>query len=551
MKNKFSKLMFSVVTALAFTVSTAFATTVNITVNTANWGSEVSWDLTDGSGAILASGSGYGNYATSVTTITAPDGCYNMNMYDSFGDGWNGGTYSITDSASGQIYATGGLTGGAYGTDVVCWGPLGCTDPNATNYDANAIVDDGSCAYASSTSVTLTMVDSWGDGWNGNTFVLTNSAGIAVMTSTLATGSLGYDYGTLPDDCYSITCGGGSFASEVSWTLTDDATGNILASGGSPYTGASPAFCLPAVFGCTDVNASNYDPLATVDDGSCTYPCIASDTTESFEASSLGAWTNASTNTVDWTINTGGTTSGSTGPSAAFDGLYYIYIETSGAGSNSTADITVDCVDLSSWTNPAFVFAYHMYGATMGTVNVDVSTDGGATWTNEWTLSGDQGDVWNQAVVSLSGYTGQVSVRVQALTGTSFTSDMAVDLLQFMEAPTTGCTDPFADNYNAAASIDDGSCLYTGCMDPNATNYCATCNVNDSTLCIYPVCNSLDFSDNFEAANLAGNGWTTLAGPQSDVVLSTSNVISDTVSLVHTGGDLSGWVNPTTQVFMD
>ena len=60
-------------------------------------------------------------------------------------------------------------------------------------------------------------------------------------------------------------------------------TGNILASGGSPYTGNSPAFCLPAVFGCTDVNASNYDPLATVDDGSCTYPCIASDTTESFE----------------------------------------------------------------------------------------------------------------------------------------------------------------------------------------------------------------------------------------------------------------------------
>ena len=69
---------------------------------------------------------------------------------------------------------------------------------------------------------------------------------------------------------------------------------------------------------------------------------------------------NASTNTLDWIINTGGTTSGSTGPSSAFDGLYYIYTETSGAGSNST-DITVDCVDLSTWTNPAFVFAYHMY----------------------------------------------------------------------------------------------------------------------------------------------------------------------------------------------
>ena len=51
--------------------------------------------------------------------------------------------------------------------------------------------------------------------------------------------------------------------------------------------------------------------------------------------------------------------------------------------------------------------------------------------------------------------------------------------------------------------------------------------------------------------NPAGNGWTTLfIGPQSDVVLSTSNVISDTVSLVHTGGDLSGWVNPTTELII-
>ena len=37
------------------------------------------------------------------------------------------------------------------------------------------------------------MMDSWGD---GNTFVLTNSAGIEnQMTSTLTTGTLGYDVG--------------------------------------------------------------------------------------------------------------------------------------------------------------------------------------------------------------------------------------------------------------------------------------------------------------------------------------------------------------------
>ena len=69
-----------------------------------------------------------------------------MNMYDSFGDGWNGGTYSITDSASGKdLLTTGGLTGGGLWYRCCLLGPFRCTDPNATNYDANAIVDDGSC----------------------------------------------------------------------------------------------------------------------------------------------------------------------------------------------------------------------------------------------------------------------------------------------------------------------------------------------------------------------------------------------------------------------
>ncbi len=50
-------------------------------------------------------------------------------------------------------------------------------------------------------------------------------------------------------------CGGGSYPAEVSWTLTDG-TGAVLASGGSP---ASGSVCLPAVYGCTDPIATNYD----------------------------------------------------------------------------------------------------------------------------------------------------------------------------------------------------------------------------------------------------------------------------------------------------
>ena len=83
-----------------------------------------------------------------------------------------------------------------------------------------------------------------------------------------------------------------------------------------------------------------------------------------------------------------------------------------------------------------------MYGSSMGTLNIDVSVDSGATWNNEWTLSGDQGNDWRESAVSLSNYSGQIiRVRLSYTAGTSYTGDCAVDNLRFMESPTIGCMD--------------------------------------------------------------------------------------------------------------
>ena len=54
-------------------------------------------------------------------------------------------------------------------------------------------------------------------------------------------------------------------------------------------------------------------------------------------------------------------------------------------------------------------------------------------------------------------------------------------------ADVPGCTDDAANNYNADANVDDGSCAYDvpGCTDAAALNYNADANVDDGS-CNYP-----------------------------------------------------------------
>ena len=136
--------------------------------------------------------------------------------------------------------------------------------------------------------------------------------------------------------------------------------------------------------------ADNYNALANLEDGSCSYSyCLATDTCESFESfasfpindGDFNLWQQATDDGgINWQVETNGTPSFNTGPTAAYDGVNYIYIETSSTGPGQTASLYVPCVDLSAWNNPSIVFAYHMWGVTMGTLALEVSDDGGASW---------------------------------------------------------------------------------------------------------------------------------------------------------------------------
>jgi len=158
-------------------------------------------------------------------------------------------------------------------------------------------------------------------------------------------------------------------------------------------------------------------------------------------ATTAGGPLTTNTTAPTWGVHTGATSSISTGPSAAFDGTKYVYLETSGGATGSTDTLYFNPVDLSPLSTPTLSFWYHMYGATMGTMKVQVATLGTNTWTEVFNLSGDQGNQWNLFSTSLNSFAGQtVVMRLVGVRGTSFTSDMAIDDVNFDDAPANDAT---------------------------------------------------------------------------------------------------------------
>ncbi|MDQ3111954.1 MAG: T9SS type A sorting domain-containing protein, partial [Bacteroidota bacterium] len=140
---------------------------------------------------------------------------------------------------------------------------------------------------------------------------------------------------------------------------------------------------------------------------------------------------NGTEDDIDWRTFEGATPTTVSGPGMDYNpGTAtgnYLYLEASGGCAFKTALLFTPCIDLTSFTNPTLTFAYHMYGSTMGEMHVDVYS--GGTWINDlFTMSGDQGNLWRIATVPLSAYSGQVIIiRFRGITGSSTTSDMAID----------------------------------------------------------------------------------------------------------------------------
>jgi hypothetical protein len=287
-----------------------------------SWSAENDFTITDCDGNILASMTAGAGFDQCLDLGSA----YSVNLVDTYGDGWNGGTLSV----NGVVYTLDGMAddGSAaswqvgacpvYGcTDATAanydpaadtddgsctYGVPGCVDMTACNYDSSATADDGSCTYAlagydcagaclSGEEVTLTLTDSYGDTWNGGTLTI-NGMVYDQPTAVFGGASDSYVFCMDLSVCTDIIYTAGAYSSENSWSLSDNASGTVIASGGdnSGVVGTCvggctdmAAFnydvaadfddgsCVAVVSGCMDSTAANYDATANTDDGSCTY----------------------------------------------------------------------------------------------------------------------------------------------------------------------------------------------------------------------------------------------------------------------------------------
>ncbi|MDA0979803.1 MAG: lamin tail domain-containing protein [Bacteroidetes bacterium] len=411
----------------------------------------------------------------------------------------------------------------------------GCMNPNASNYDAAATSDDGSCAFANACNL---------DGIE----VTASSFAFVPADLTVAVGSL----------VFWVNNGGSHNANGDIDTQTGLSFGNPESFGFASVSGdaagvcvGSHTFTIPGVYsydcsvgshaalgmvgtvtvgvgGCMDAVAPNYNAAADFDDGSC----LASPYT-SIADIQIGQETALFEGVA---VLTSGVVTGVYGGRATIQdgaGAYSgIWID----GSNVALQVG-DAVDVSGTVAENFgltqlnspsvtilsqgnalpasevlstlaVSAEQWEGVlvqTSGVVESDVLGN------NEWSVNDASGAVvlddagFNAIAAGLT--TVGASVQVTGAVDFSYGA-FKIQPRDVNDVLLYGCTSDAADNYDAAASVDDGSCVFSGTSCTLFVSEIAEGSSNNKYIELFNPTSSTIFLDQYTMANCS-NGCDT------------------------------------------
>jgi hypothetical protein len=427
---------------------------------------------------------------------------------------------SLWYSVNGADYIEQDVTGFAWGNgDAGYWNNL---SPNS-DYSIYYVTDDGAVSYLydfttgdCSNEVTICDCDgtthsigvvAWlGDGFADNGFYQWD--GQYVNFNCL---KWGYDCGDISgapnQDPYNVCDGqlppfNGCDGNNETLGCTDPTALNY-----DPSATINDGSCIyNSLIGCTDNNACNYNETAQFDDGSCEYiSCVG--------CTNPSATNYDPTATVDDGSCVFGSITGCTDPTA----LNY----------NPLATVNQGCIYNCIW--PSVYYDAHCVQGDLNNFYVDVEVSqlgNGSPYTI--TNSGNN----QQQVMSLTGSFTMgpfpigtpVVIEVTSNTIDCFLTSQPQNV-DCSVGGVYGCTDQGALNYNQNATIDDGSCVYPNVQEIEMGNFILYPNPANEKLII----SSQTFSDMVQIRIIDGTGR--VVSTQQAFILNGANYEIDTQNL--------------------
>ena len=369
-----------------------------------------------------------------------------------------------TDPAACNFSASATVNDGS--CDVVsCYG---CTYPGACNFDADATLEDGSCEYESCAG----CIDSAACNFDANASIddgscttldcagvcggeaVLDACGVCEGDNTACAGC------TYPDACNfdpNASLDNGSCEYDSCAGCTDDAACNYEAN-----ATIDDGSCDDSCFGCLDEDACNYEALATIEDGSCDYEscvgCIDPNACNySCEATTQGMVLD-STGALSVTLDNGNNAdlsdilAWSVTDNAGFETFYYV-------ASDTINDPYLEYLP----ANDALVVL------SQASVNgFEIALPPGTYDLVGWAKGGD----WFGATLTLTDSESDVAVSFTLddeskdwIPTQAASLEIIAPMVTDCDYACEGCTYPDACNYDATATIENGSCEFMSCAE--------------------------------------------------------------------------------------